>query len=446
MIATLDAINADATLSRQRESVATPPRIVHRKLPQSEESELAFIASAFIAPERVRAIASQMGMTAEWFHIPCNRTLWRRFCEIVDSGGALDLFIMTKALTDAKEIASVGGHAGLTQMFTYLPTAANARYYAEDIAEKHTLRAIIQGCTDTITRAYDDQGNVPAIVEGLEHTASSIALRRFKTDTGTVRDSVMNVLSKCASGYTEESFGVSTGYTSLDTVVRGMSKGHMWSIAGASSAGKTSFALNLIYNVCVKQGHKTLVFTLETNRDELVEVLIQIGSGVNVDQIAKGRASAGEQKLFKQAAEALSKAPLVVIDDTDISISQVRSVARREKPRFVMLDYAQLMTGSQRKYDRQDQEVAEISRSAKKMAGELECTTILISQLNDDGKMAGSRSILKDSDQSLLVEDGKSDLEKIVKVVKQRRGKKTAIPFRWNGPSQEFIQKSLSGE
>lgn len=438
-------INEEADFSRHREPFVAP-RIVHRKLPQSEESETAFIASAFIAPEPVRAMAAQMGITPEWFHIPCNRTLWKRFCEIVDGGGAFDVFTLTKALQDAREIDSVGGYAGLTAMFTHLPTAANARYYAEAIAEKHTLRAIIQGCTDTIARAYDDQGSVASIVEGLEHTASSIALRRYKTDTGTVRDSVMNVLNKVASGYTEEAFGVSTGYTSLDAVVRGMSKGHMWSIAGASSAGKTSFALNLIYNVCVKQGHKTLVFTLETNRDELVEVLIQIGSGVNIDQIAKGRASQGEHSLFQRTADDLSKAPLVVIDDTDISISQVRSIARREKPRFIMLDYAQLMTGSQRKYDRQDQEVAEISRSAKKMAGELACTALLISQLNDDGKMAGSRSILKDSDQSLLVEDGKSDVEKIVKVVKQRRGKKTAIPFRWNGPSQEFIQKSLSGE
>lgn len=432
--------------SRQRENAKGRKSYsldAHRLLPQSPDAEKGILSSVIQAPTRVLPVAQSLGVCEDSFFIPAHRIIWEQFLELLNEGGNPDFITLTQRLRDKDLLSQCGGAAFITELFTFLPTVHNAGYYSEILEEKLLLREMIRICTEIAARAYDEQDEVHPLLEELEMAVSKLSLRRFKRRKRTLKDAVVTALEKCDAGKTEEAWGLASGYAALDSVIRGFGAGNMFAIGGETSSGKTSLMLNFIHNLCVKRGIPSLIFSLEMTTDEVTEVLLQIGSGSNIDAVAERRVGDPEIKAFRTAGERLAVAPLVIHDEEDLSILQARSIARNLKPRIIALDYAQLMTGGKKKYERSDLEIADISRGAKKMARELDATVFLLTQLNDLGKVAGSRAIVKDADQLLIV-SGEGEEEKWVQVCKQRRGKRDKVPFRWIGACQKFLSKPLT--
>lgn len=455
-LAALDAFNEEHAReerererSRQREKQPTKGKggnylpDIHRLLPQSGDAEQGVLSSVLLSPREVYAVAEEKGIEPAWFHVPAHQTLWEQISGMIDEGLPVDAITLTDRLRSKGLLERVGGPAFVMDVFGFLPTAANAGYYLEITEEKWTLREVIRICTELAGRAYDEQDNVAGLLGELEVAVSQLALRRYRKRAGTIKETVARVFDKCIAGKTEEAWGLSTGFLNLDAVMRGLRPGNLIAIGGETSAGKTSLALNMVWNLAVKRGIPCLIFSLEMTADEVTEVLIQCGSGVNVDEVAEKRVGDKELDAFRRAGEALMQAPITIRDEKDVSIIQARSIARTVKPRIIVADYAQLFTGGQKRYERADLEIADISRNSKKMAGELDATVLLLTQLNEDGKVSGSRTISKDADQLLIVKDGAPG-EKIVQICKQRRGRKDEVHFRFIGPAQKFLPKALT--
>lgn len=442
-----ERLRQEEELSRQRDAEPperpakrpTPP--LHRLLPASVDAEAGVISSLLLQPTEVWAYCIARGVNAAMFHSPGLGVMFDGIRELLEAGKPVDIVTLTQYLHDAKLLDAAGGASRVSEMFTFLPTAANAEYYLDIVAGKFGLREIISTCTTFASRAYEEE-EAGELLHELEVRVSGMALRQFKPTATTPKAAVMNILNKVALGKNEEAWGLSTGFPNLDAVMRGLRKKNMIAIGGATSAGKTALALNFIHNLTVERKIPALLFSAEMSTEEVIEVLLQIGSGVNVDAVVEGRVSEPEMRQFTAAASKLAEAPLVIRDESDLSITEIRSIARVEKPRLIMMDYAQLFRGSKTKYDRRDQEIAEISRDSKKMAGEMDATVFLLTQLNDDGKVAESRTIAKDANQLLIVEDT-GDGGKVVKVCKQRRGPKQEVFFRWIGPAQKFLPKPI---
>ena len=77
----------------------------------------------------------------------------------------IDFITLTQVLKDRNKLDEAGGAAFVTELFTFVPTAANASYYMEILQEKYTLRAIIKTCTEYAARSYDEQENVPMLLD-----------------------------------------------------------------------------------------------------------------------------------------------------------------------------------------------------------------------------------------------------------------------------------------
>ena len=153
---------------------------MHRLLPQSPDAEKGVLCSFLLVPRDVGGYCAEKQITPDHFHIPAHAELYKVLIELWDAGKSIDFIILTELLRDRQRLDQVGGAAFVTELFTFLPTAANVAYYVDIVLEKHTLREIIKVCTEYAARSYDEQDSVPTLLDDVEAKIFAIAQDRFK--------------------------------------------------------------------------------------------------------------------------------------------------------------------------------------------------------------------------------------------------------------------------
>jgi replicative DNA helicase len=181
--------------------------------------------------------------------------------------------------------------------------------------------------------------------------------------------------------------GVPTGFRDLDELLQGLQKGNLVIVAARPGIGKSSLVTNIARNVAVESRAPVALFSLEMSRVELGMRLLCSEARVQWHKVRAGMVAAEEWGRIVEAAEVLDPAPLFIVDSGNVTIVDIRAKARRLKSQqalgLIIVDYLQLMT-SHRRVDNRQQEVAEISRSLKLLAKELDVPVIAVSQLNRD--------------------------------------------------------------
>jgi replicative DNA helicase len=180
--------------------------------------------------------------------------------------------------------------------------------------------------------------------------------------------------------------GLATGYLDLDRILAGLQPSSL-SIVGARPAmGKTSFALGILAHVGIELGRPALLFSLEMGHLELTQRLLASEAKVDAQQLRVGQIRESDWDKIGRAVTRLSSSSIFIDDNPNLSVHDIRARARRLKKSegdlgVVIVDYIQLMTGRARAENRQV-EVAEISRSLKILARELEVPVVALSQLS----------------------------------------------------------------
>src|SRR5438093_566734 len=246
--------------------------------------------------------------------------------------------------------------------------------------------------------------------------------------------------------------GIPTGFQDLDELLSGLQPGNLIVIAARPGVGKSSFVTNIARNVAVDANAPVAMFSLEMSRFEIGMRLLCGEARVPWDKVRSGRVATEEWTRIVEAAEVLHEAPLYIVDSGNVTIVDIRAKARRMKsgPRglgLIIVDYLQLMYGHIRTENRQ-QEVAEISRSLKLLAKELDIPVIAVSQLNRNPEtradkrpqlsdLRESGSIEQDADIVLFIHRDDSDDRPEVKgkadivVAKHRNGPTATIPLTY---------------
>jgi replicative DNA helicase len=178
--------------------------------------------------------------------------------------------------------------------------------------------------------------------------------------------------------------GLTTGYLQLDQMTTGLGKGERVIVAGRPSMGKTTFCNCIVDHVGVKEKKAVVYFSLEVSRQHLVRNMLCSRARVELQRVRRGDLANEDIQKLTEAADQLMEAPIFIDDSSATTVIQMRAKARRIKQRsglsLVVVDYLQLMeTGTA---ENRQQEIAQISRSLKAMARELEVPVIAISQLN----------------------------------------------------------------
>jgi replicative DNA helicase len=323
------------------------------------------------------------------FHLPAHQRLFDLLVEMRNSGKPIDLISVTQTLEDRKMLEEVGGAAVITDLLTFVPTAANADYYREILSEKHLLRQMISVCTEYAARSYDEQGDVRTLLDEVEGKVLAIGDDRFRASLPTMKEMVndainsIELLIQNKGGIT----GLPTGFPALDRMTSGLQESEMFVIAARPSMGKTALAMNIAEHVAIESNRAVAVFSLEMSASQLVQRMLCARARVNSKDLREGFVGKQQMGSIGTAAGLLTKARMFVDDTPGISILELRAKARRlqnrEKISLIVIDYLQLLRStSRRAQDNRQIEIAEISAGIKAMAKELRIPVIVLAQLN----------------------------------------------------------------
>jgi replicative DNA helicase len=370
---------------QQRASAYLPD--THRPLPQSLDAEKGLIGSILHSPSVLDDCISEMD--SEFFHLPAHRKVYEVLVEMRNAGKPIDLIALTQLLEDRHLLLEVGGAEAVTDLFTFVPTAANADYYREIVREKHLLRQMITTCTEYVVRAHDEQGDVKILLDEVEARVLAIGEQRQTVKAPTIKELVNEAITGIEKILESKGqiTGLSTGFPVLDRMTNGLHEGEMFVVAARPSMGKTAFAMNIAEHAALEGGRNVAVFSLEMSSQQLVQRLLCSRAKVNSKKLRDGFLNNQGMKTLGVVAGHLSKAKMLVDDTPGLGILELRAKARRmhnrERLDLIVIDYLQLLrSNSKRAQENRQIEIQEISAGIKALAKELKIPVIVLAQLN----------------------------------------------------------------
>jgi replicative DNA helicase len=371
-----------------RGKVSYPPDF-HREFPQAPDAERGVLSSILLAPKEVIGLAVESGVKKESFYMPAHGEIFEALLELWNGNKPIDFITIAQYLRDRNKLDQVGGAAGLNELFTYLPTAANAAYYIEILLEKFTLREIIKVCNEYSARSYEEQDNPAGLLDEVETKIFAIAKERFKDKAASLKEMVMKAIGDINKLYQDKGkiSGLSTGFKKLDLLTNGLHGAEMIVIAARPSMGKTAFAMNMAEHMAVELGQAVAVFSLEMSSQQLVQRMLCSIAQVNLADVRTGFMPESSFPRLTAGAAKLAAAKILIDDTSSLSILELRAKARRMKSQHdiaaIFIDYLQLLRSSSRRaQDNRQLEIAEISSGLKALAKELNIPIIVLAQLN----------------------------------------------------------------
>lgn len=400
MIDSIDSDKAGADLQRTRRKkfALADPSKVDRLPPHSVEAEQGVLGCVLLSPnDCMGECIEKFKSGGEVFYDLRHRTLFEQLSELYDHKEAIDLITLSQRLKDRQLLEGVGGLAYLSSLTDAVPTAANLSFYLNIVREKYVLRKMIQTCTDVVGRVYEHEGEVDALLDGVERDILQISESRAEASNSTIKDLVHRAIGKIEEFHQRQGMltGISSGFPDFDRMTSGLHGGEMIVIAARPSMGKTSLAMNIAEHVAVEQKLPVGVFSLEMTAESLVLRMLCSRSRVNLRNIRDGFLAERDFPKLTGAAGKLSGSPLFIDDTAGLSILQLRAKARRMFQQFgiklFVIDYLQLLNSTSRRAENRQQEIADISSGVKALAKELKVPVIVLSQLNRELEKDKSR-------------------------------------------------------
>jgi replicative DNA helicase len=416
--------------------------------PHNLEAEESVLGSMMLSSEAIAAVVEVL--SPEDFYRTAHRTIHESILSIYARGEPVDAITVVEDLKRRSVIEAVGGALSVYNLVESVPTPASAAYYARIVADNALLRRLIEASSQIMAKAYavpEDPRKTADEAEGLMYAVSR---HREQENVVSARELVDESMAALEHIQQRDSrfAGVPTGFQDLDDLLSGLQKGNLIIVAARPGVGKSSFVTNLARNVAVDAGATVMMFSLEMSRFEIGMRLLCGEAKVPWDRVRSGRVATEEWTRLAEAAEVLHEAPLYIVDSGNVTIVDIRAKARRLRSSrqglgVIIVDYLQLMSGHSR-FESRQQEVAEISRSLKLLAKELDIPVIAVSQLNRNPEtradkrpqlsdLRESGSLEQDSDIVMFIHRDDSDDRAEVKgkadliVAKHRNGPTATI-------------------
>lgn len=362
-----------------------------RKLPQNIEAEMEILGSAFLSTYALEKICEELN--PDMFFSDQNRKIFEAIKSLNDKRVPLDVTTITNELEKMKYIDAVGMNY-IAEIIDSVATAANIDHYINIIQEKSLLRKLIDASTNIVTKAYDDSEPAGDIVDSAEKSIFEVTKSRkageFRLITEVLRKVQDQIEANAKSN--KEITGLATGFYDLDRLTSGLHETELIIVAARPSMGKSALALNIASYASLHSDKAVALFSLEMAAEQLVMRLISSVGGIDSNKLRTGRLDHSDWKRVNEAISELAEANLYIEDASGVRVTDIRAKCRRlansEKGLgLVVIDYLQLIEGTNRYAGNRQQEVSEISRSLKLMAMELKVPVVALAQLSRGPEM-----------------------------------------------------------
>ncbi len=341
-----------------------------------------------------------------------HRRIFEAMCRLYENDQAIDAITVAEELEKDALLAEVGGVDYLNFLVASTATAANVGFHARIVRDKAILRNLIHESGVIAREAFEGADEAEEILDRAQtriYALTETTRPRGFTPVGDlVGDTFRTIEEAYRSG--SELPGIRTGFTQMDRLLGGLQRSDLVILAARPSMGKTSLALNIAYNVAVREKTGVAVFSLEMAKEQLVLRLLCSSGGFNLHDVRRGKIKPEDWPRLTQACEQLSAAPVFIDDSSGISVLEMKAKARRLKQMhnigLVVIDYLQLMSAQGRGVENRQQEISLISRNLKGLAKDLEVPVLALSQLSRAVESRGGdhRPILSDLRESGSIE------------------------------------------
>lgn len=356
-----------------------------RMPPQNIDAERSVLGSLMLDSKAIDVVIDILD--PENFYSPKHRIIYQAMADIYEKKEPIDVLSISSRLKDKKQLENAGGGSYLTELVNCVPTASNAKHYAEIVHKKSVLRDLIESSGHISQLGYDEETDIDELLDEAESKIFSIAKISTKQRFSNIKSALVDAWERFDRLHKTkgEIRGVPTGFSDLDNLLAGFQKSDLIILAARPSIGKSALALDIARNVACSN-IPVGIFSLEMSTQSLVDRLIAAEARVDSWKLRTGRLSDDDDfKSIRNALDKLSSAPIFIDDESSANVLQMRAKARRLQTEhglgLLIVDYLQLMV-PRNKSDNMVQQMTEISRSLKGLARELEVPVLAISQLS----------------------------------------------------------------
>ncbi|NND72125.1 MAG: replicative DNA helicase [Rhodothermales bacterium] len=417
--------------------------------PQALDVEQSVLGAMLLEREAIPKVIEILPPNS--FYSDRHRRIYSAILNLFERSNPVDLVTLTEELKRRKELDKVGGAYYLTDLTTRVATSANVEYHSRIIAEKSLLRMLIETMTDHVKQAFDPSTDAFELLDHAESELFRISDTQLRRPAASMDYVLKETLANLEAIHGQEAgiTGVPTGFRALDSITGGWQNSDLIIVAARPSMGKTAFSLATARNAALHQKNPTpvAIFSLEMSAQQLAQRLLTSEARVDAQAARTGRLRDDDWPKLARAASRLSAAPIFIDDTPGLSILELRAKCRRLRAEhnigLVVVDYLQLMHGPVGgRNSNREQEIAQISRSLKSLAKELNIPVVALSQLSRAVETRGGdkRPQLSDLRESGSIEQ---DADVVAFIY---RAERYGITVDENGNSTEGLAEIIIGK
>lgn len=427
--------------------------------PHDIEAEQAVLGCMITDKDAV--IATVESITEEDFYREDNKLIYKAILNLYNRAEPIDIITLKSELSSMGKFDAIGGLEYLAELPEKVPTTSNVDKYIKIVEEKATLRTLIRTANDIITAGYDPTQEPENIMDNAEKKIFNIMQKKNQSGYSSIKDILVDSFTELEELYNRKQHvtGVPTGFIDLDNKTAGLHNSDLILVAARPAMGKSAFALNIATNAALSANTGVAIFSLEMSKEQMANRILGSVAMVDGNSIRTGRIADDDWIKLATASGELSQTGIFIDDTPGISIMEIRAKCRKLKMEknigMVIIDYLQLVQGSSKSGSR-EQEIAEISRSLKILAKEINVPVIALSQLSrapeqrpDHRPMLSdlreSGSIEQDADIVMFLyrddyynpDTEKKNIAEVI-IAKHRAGSTGTVELAWLGNYTKF--------
>ena len=428
--------------------------------PHDLDAEQAVIGSMLTDAD---AVASSIEvLKPEDFYRADNRIIYEAMFNLYNRSEPIDIITVKAELESMGRFEQVGGLEYLAGLPDKVPTTANVQKYINIVEEKSKLRDLIKTANDIIELGYDPTEDVDDIMENVEKKVFNLTQGKNQKGYSAIKDVLVDSFTQLEELYNRKQHitGVPSGFADLDYRTAGFHGSELILVAARPAMGKSAFALNIATNAAVRADVPVAIFNLEMSKEQLVNRILCSEAMVYSNKVRTGKLEEEDWSKLAEAIGPLSASNIYIDDTPGISITEIRAKCRKLQVEkhigMVIIDYLQLIQGTNKRGGSREQEISEISRSLKIMAKELNVPVIALSQLSraveqrPDHKpmlsdLRESGAIEQDADIVMFLyrddyynpDSEKKNIAEVI-IAKHRGGSTGSVDLRWFGSYTKF--------
>ena len=370
-----------------------------------------------------------------------NQKIFSAMLDLYNEGRQGDLISLKEKLKEKGDLEAAGGIAYISELTDRVPTSANVDYYAQIVKDQSIRRELIKSAAKIVSKAHDDTIESRGVLEEAQKEIFNLTDNTASHEFKTTQELVTQVINRIQTVYKNKTSltGIESGFTDLDQMTAGFQPSEMIILGARPSIGKTAMALSMIQHIAIQKKIPSAFFSLEMSDVQVMQRLFVQESRISSEKLRTGFLSHNDFQALQDAAGKIYDSPLYIVETPNMKLLDLRSVARRLKSqndiKIIFIDYITLIGSENTQIPRHEQ-VAEISRSLKSLARELDIPIVVLSQVarSTEGKaptlaeLRESGSIEQDADVVMFLHRERSPENKgdtiptELIVAKQRNG------------------------